>query len=301
MAIPGARTAQIDIRAKVRVGERREGSKFPSSLDYFVSDDPEFGKLHAEPKPNDLRIVFVHEEPGDVFRTGLEWWKGKVLACYSDEGGASPTAFRVSGIEVKENGTTKTLNWLDPDDEVRGAPVGRGRTPIACQFRNCRHFGKHAANKECRVKGRLTFLLEGGRADQALQFETKGWKTIEGLEATLAACRRTGPLNAPGRVFVLHVETNVEGDKRHPVVSITEENVEVTTETIDLADKLVTLRKYVETEADEVTTKLAIADVLDETNAGWRENPEFIVAMQARVAEIGVLGAAKGLLARFEA
>lgn len=302
MAIPGARTAQIEIRAKVRAGEKKEGDRFPRSLDHFLSEDPEFRKLYPE-KANDLRIVFVHAEPDEAFRTGLEWWRGSVLACYSDEGGNDPTAFRVSGIEVKENGQKKTLNWLDADDEIRGEPVGRGRTPIKCRFRDCPHFGKNANNKECRVKGRLTFLLEGGRTDQALQFETKGWNTIETLEATLASCRRSGPLNAPGRVFVLRVDIVAEGSNRYPVVSIKEDGVEVAdASVIPLADALVQLRRIVETEgATDAEIKLRIAEALDFTNPGWRENPEFVGAMQARVAELGVVGAAKAFLGRFEA
>ena len=226
-----------------------------------------------------------------------------MLACYSDEGGNDPTAYRVSGVEVKEDGQKKTLNWLDADDEVRGEPVGRGRTPIKCRFRDCRHFGKNANNKECRVKGRLTFLLEGGRTDAALQFETKGWNTIESLEATLASCRRSGPLNAPGRVFVLNVAIVAEGSNRYPVVTIKEDGVEIAdSSVIPLADALVQLRRIVETEgATEAEVKLRIADALDHTNPGWRESTEFVGAMQKRVEELGVVGAAKAYLGRFEA
>lgn len=305
MAIPGAASTQVEVRAKVRVGKKtttRSGKEMATSVDHFLSTDPEFQKLYPD-NPNELRIVFVHAEPADAFRTGLEWWRGSVLACYSDEGGNDPTAFRVSNIEVKENGRPKTLNWLDSDDEIRGEPVGRGRTPIKCRFRKCRHFGKNANNKECRVKGRLTFLLEGGRTDSALLFETKGWNTVESLEATLASCRRSGPLNAPGRVFVLRVDIVAEGTNRYPVVTIKEDGVEVAeASVIPLADALVQLRRIVETEgASEAEVKLRIAEALDHTNPGWREDANFVIAMQARVGELGVIGAAKAFLDRFEA
>ena len=296
MAIPGSTTTKIEIRAKVRVGEKSDKG-YPRSTDHFVSEDPEVPE-----NCSDLVIEFPHAEPEDAFRTGLEWWQGKVLACYSDEGGADPTAFRVAEMKVKENGREKTLSWLDPDDVKRGALVGQGRQPIACRFRQCPHFGSNADNKQCRPKGRLTFLIPGGRTDQALQFETKGWNTIEQISSTLAACRRSGPLNAPGRTFLLSVRMEQKGTSRYPVVSITEASVpEVTTETIPLADALVALRKIVEEESTEAEIKLRICDVLDITNQGWRDVPEFIVAMQKRVEEIGVVAAAKGLLARYEA
>lgn len=303
MAIPGSAPTKIEIRTKVRVGEKfttSGGKELPRSTDHFVCDDPEVADGSKE-----LRVVFVHAEPEDVFRTGLEWWQGKVLACYSDEGGDSPTAFRVSGMKVKENGREKTLSWLDPDDEVRGAPVGQGRTPIACQFRQCRHFGTNADNKQCRVKGRLTFLIAGGRTDEALQFETKGWNTIESLSGTLAACRRSGPLNAPGREFLLSVSMESKGTSRYPVVSIKEDTntVEVQTEAqVPLADSLVQLRRIVEEQgATDAELKLRLAAVLDETNPGWRENLEFIQAVQERISTIGVVAACKGVLDRYAA
>lgn len=301
MAIPGSASTKIEIRAKVRVGV--PGDKFPRSVDYFVTEDPEFTKRYPN-RVSEVPVVFVHAEPEDVFRTGLEWWRGSVLACYSEDGGNDPTAFRVSGLEVKENGQKKTLSWLDPDDEVRGAPVGRGRTPIKCRFRDCRHFGKHANNKECRVKGRLTFLLPGGQTDSALQLETKSWNTIESISGTLASCRRSGPLNAPGREFLLSVHMEQDGSNRFPVVTVKEvgERVEVNSlAEADLADALVQLRRIVDTEgATEAEIKLRIAAVLDHTNAGWRENPDFVKAMQGRVETLGVVGSALALLKRFE-
>jgi len=296
LALPGSAATKIETRAKVRIGEKN--GKFASSVDHFLCDDAEVLNGTKE-----LRVVFVHAEPGDVFRTGLEWWKGEMLACYSDEGGKDPTAFRVSNLEVGPRNDRKTINLLDQDDEVRGQPVGRGRTPIACRFRKCPHFGTNAHNKECRVKGRLTFLIPGGRTDAALMFETKGWNTIESISGTLASCRRSGPLNAPGREFLLSVAFEAKGNKRFPVVTVKEvtENVEVNTDTdISAADALIILRRAVEEGAEDAALKLRIAAVLDVTHEGWRENADFVTGMQARVAEIGVKGAAEGLLKRHE-
>jgi hypothetical protein len=291
LAIPGQEAVKLDIRAKVRVGEKTSRG-LPTSVDHFVSEDSEVPDGSVA-----LVIEFAHPEPEDAFRTGMEWWKGKLQVCYSTDGGSDPTAFRVSSIK-------NLPNFLDADDEIRGKPVGQGRTPIKCRFRQCPHFGSNADNKECRVKGRLTFLMSGGRTDSALQFETKGWETIEGITGTLATCRRSGPLNTPGRRFVLSVEIKQKGNKKFPVVSVAEMKedtpVVVDEAVIPLADALVALRGSVDRPDEDALIKLKICDVLDITHAGWRDDSAFVAAMAARVQEIGVGGAARGLLSRYE-
>jgi hypothetical protein len=92
----------------------------------------------------------------------MEWWSGKQLSCYSKgdqhsgtESGPVAKAYRVFAV-------------LDNDDKKIGAPMGRGNERVAhpvSSFRECRHFGRHADNKECRVMGRLVFFLDGGRTD----------------------------------------------------------------------------------------------------------------------------------------
>lgn len=297
MAIPGSTAPRLDVRAKVRVGEK--SGKFAKSVDYFITDDAEFGRRYPN-KTSEIEIVFVHEDPSDAFRTGLEWWKGSLLACYSDDGGESPTAFRVSQMKLSD----KTLNLLDPDDEIRSDRVfGNGRTAIACRFRSCPHFGSNPASKECAPKGRLSFLLPDGRRDALLLLETKSWNTIEAIDKALTEARARGPLNAPGRVFTLSVSTQTKGTKRFPVCTVKEVNVEATEEKVDLADALLQLRASVDRDDEAAALKLRIAAVLDlmPELGNWRENPQFIQQMQARVAEVGVQGAARNLLARFEA
>lgn len=302
MAIPGTSFTSLDVRAKVRIGEKKVskgGKEYPSAVEEFLCDDSEFAQQYPQ-RPTELTIRLPYAEPEDCFPTGLEWWKGATLACYTHDGSDDPTALRVTALEVKEGGGKKTLSWLDADDEVRGPVTGRGRTPIKCRFRECRHFGTNANNKECKPKARLDFLLAGGRTDAVLRFETGSWNTIEQVASTLAAARLSGPLNASDRRWSLKVAMVAKGENRYPVVTIEEVGVEVKTqEDVRLADALIQLRAKVDslteqsTEQEIASTKEHLGAVLDLKRPGWRENPEPVVKW---VAEAGLRGAAEQIL-----
>jgi hypothetical protein len=295
VAIPGRKLNTVEIRAKIKVGLKNERG-YPQSVDYFVTDDPEVGERVSE-----LRIVFPYPTADECFRTGLEWWVGKIQACFTHDQD-DPTAYRVDGLEVKEGGRTKVLSWLDPDDELRGEKVGKSRQPIKCRADACPHFGENSGQKQCRPSGRLTFFIEGGRQDMGLEFLTHGWFTIERLAGTLAACERSGPLNAPGRSFLLNVVMQRKGDNRFPVVSIKEEKVEVKTpEDLELASSLLGLRKQVDefdahADSDELGIRLALSATLGYVyGPEWRDNAKLI----DRIKEAGVVNAAKGLLTKY--
>lgn len=288
MAIPGRELDKVEVRAKVRNGIKKNGK--PASVDHFVSDDAEFGKLFPG-EPKTIRILPAYPDAERTFSTGLEWWRGKLLACYTKDGGSNPVALRVA--EMKSSNAT--LNFLDPDDEKRGEVRGNGRQPITCKGDSCRHFGKNANNKECRPMGRLTFFLEGGRTDQALQLDTKGWNSIENLAGTLTAAARSGSL--VGRVFELSVHFERKGTSRFPVLTIKEADTEINTpEDVEKAEAFVALHKALASQ-DEGQVKAALAKALDWTNPGWRGDRRFI----DRIKEIGAAKAATGLLERHAA
>lgn len=295
MAIPGLK-ASYDVRAKVRIGEKRataSGSTRPASTDYFLSDDPEFASLCGD-KPKTLRIQLPHASADDNFSTGMEWWRGKQLACYSKgEQDLSPT---LPGTHTK---AYRVIAVLDADDHEMGAPMGRGneRQPIVCRFRECKHFGKNANNKECRVMGRLVFFLDGGRTDSVLEIDTKSWNSIEQLEASLAGLARTGPLNAPGRVYDLTVEMRQSGRDRFPVLNISEADVLVTDDKIPLADELLKLDATLSAEGlddRELAIKRQLCVCLDLSNPGWRDKPAVI----GKLREQGAEAAARSYLER---
>ena len=259
MAIPGLQT-KYEVRGKVRTGKKVNG--YPRSVDYFLSDDPEFGALYNISEPRSLRIVLPHAEVDENFSTGMEWWvkskqaKKSTLACYTKGDG---TAFRKDQM-------------LDPDDTVVGPKMGQDRLPIVCRFRECPQFGHN-----CKPMGRLIFFLDGGATDQVLEHDTKSWNSIERLTAALNGARIKGPLT--GRVFHLSVAFQTKGANRFPVLSLKEVSVEVNTpEDARKADGLIAMDKVADQPAN-----VQLAVYLDTTrDDDWRNNEEFIALIRER-------------------
>ncbi len=280
MPIPGLK-ANYEVRAKVRIGLKKKtagGKEFPSSVDYFICDDPEFAALGDKPREVLIRLPFA--TAADNFTTGLEFWRGKQLTCYSKgEPESSPIAYRVESM-------------VKPGDVLRGEKMGRGaeRQPITCGFRDCEFF----KSKDCRPMGRLQFFLDGGRTDAVLQIDTKSWNTIEGIEATIGSAAAAGDLR--GRLFKLSVRMEQKGNQRFPVVSLTEEvEVKINSESdVAKADALVALAGAIERGESPEDIRPLLAAALDNTNPNWRDNPGFI----ERIKEVGVVTAAKGVLER---
>jgi hypothetical protein len=206
MGIPGA-IPRYEARAKVRCGIKVGGQ--PRSVDYFVCDgDTEFNHLYPG-QPKVLRVWLPYADPEECFSTGLEWWRGKQLACYTKGEGNPPFAFRITDL-------------VDADDVVRSSrSFGQGRTAITCRYKSCPHFGPRAQNKQCRTLGRLFFWLDGGTQDDTCyELDTKGQYSIERLVAFLARAAVRGDLR--GRPFELYVQFESTGNKRFPVVRLRE-------------------------------------------------------------------------------
>jgi hypothetical protein len=274
--IPGLKPS-YDVRAKVRVGIKKQtsrGTEFPAAVDYFVCDDPEFVQLCGE-QPKAILVRFPFAAADDNFSTGMEWWRGKQLTCYSkgDEISGDLVAFRVEA-EVR-------------DEKVIGPKMGRDRLPILCRFRECPQF----KTKDCKPTGRLQFFLDGGRTDAVLQVDTHSWNTIEGLSAVFAN------LGDPrGRLFELSVSFHQKGRDRFPVISLSEVKVNVDTDVdVGVADQLLKLAAALSTD-DEGIIRFELAATLELTNPGWRRNEKFV----ARIKEVGVVQAAAGLLTKYQ-
>ena len=277
MAIPGHST-QYETRAKVRIGKKM-GAR-PASVDHFLSDDPELTNLFgAEPKQ--IRIRFPYQDANEAFSTGLEWWvktnKGaNQLACYTK-------GEREEGKDV----ALRLPPYVNPENETLGE-TNSGRVKIVCPNRACPIFKE----KKCKPMGRLLFFLDGGRTDKVLEIDTKSWNSIEKIEPVLQAA---GDLR--GRVWTLSVAFESKGNKRFPVLSIEEADVvQVNTESdVTRADSLLPLLAAATEEGvpgNDEAVRSALAKALDITNPGWRDNEAFI----ARIKEVGVREAAKGLL-----
>lgn len=266
MAIPGAETRDVEIAGKVRVGEKRGGRA--ASTDYFLCDHPAFEKF-AGSKPKTLRIRFLESEASEAFSTGLEWWlktrKGEnLLACYTKDSGSDPIALRYEP-------------YVDEDDKVRGEKRGHNRVPVTCRFRACPHFQKKADGKpaDCRPMGRLTFVLADDPDNLVWRFETKGWESIERITKALS---KLDALHT--RTFELSVAFESKGNKRFPVVSITEVK-DVPVEVND--DKGVSVAEATVALAESAKDKRALCDYLDVARPGWRADQRYI----DRIAEVG--------------
>jgi hypothetical protein len=266
-----------DVRAKVRIGVKKQtagGKEFPASVDYFVCDDAEFTRLFAA-KPKVIRIRFPFDRALDNFTTGLEWWRGKQLTCYTkDDGTVPPVAFR-------------NKDQVTPEFTAVGGPMGNDRLPVSCLFRSCPQF----RTKDCKPMGRLIFFLDGGRTDSVLELDTKSWNSIEGIQASMTQLGSTS-----GRVFELRVEIQQKATKKFPVLSITEADVDVNTDQdVKLADQLLRLAAALSTN-DEGIIRSELAGTLELTNPGWRQNEKFI----ERIKAVGVTQAATGLLTKYK-
>lgn len=296
MAIPGL-TPSFDVRAKVRTGEKKSIVKngktieFPSSTDYFICDDPEF-QSKVGLKQKELTVILPFEKPEDNFSTGLEQWAGAMLVCYTKgdtfvnpgpgHGPVQPVAFRKA--TMKKGG--RDVNLLE-GFTVTGGAMGNDRRPVICHARECPMM---KVKDGCKPMGRLQFFIKG--IDPRLgvyQLDTKSWNTIEKIEAFLSV------LGDPrGQELTLRVEMWSRGTSKFPVVTLEGGNVKIESEAdVALADRGVMLHKALADE-DEAQTKNELAAFLDLSNPGWRENPEFV----ARIKEVGVVAAAKGVLAK---
>lgn len=288
MAIPGLRVS-FDVRAKVRVGEKRKtakGVEYPASVDYFLCDDEEFNTLvPAQSKTLQIELPFARAE--DNFSTGLESWAGKMLVCYAkgEEINGRPVAQRKMTME-RQGRTVDLLQGFD----VIGPEMGNGRVGVGCAVRDC----PVMKAKDCKPMGRLQFFVVGADKTKGVyQLDTKSWNAIEKIEALLSV------LGDPrGKVLTLKVEMWGSGRDRYPVVTLEAPDVELNTPAdITLGDSLIQLQKFVakvEHEGDEFLTGLrdALAATLDLTYEDWRNTPAFV----QKIKDVGVLAAAQGIL-----
>lgn len=276
MAIPGT-TPDLPVVAKVRIGEKKKssgGKEYPSSVDHFLCDDAAFNSAFSRPKT--LRITFPFARGDQNFTTGLEYWRGKQLTCYSKGEGTPPLAYRVKDM-VKD--------W----DEVRGAEMGRERIPVTCQVRAC----PFLMDKVCKPMGRLQFFIDGlDRTRGVYQIDTKSWNSIEKIEPFLALiddCR--------AQEFLLHVAIVQKGRDKYPVISLEVAPVVVeNAHDAALADALVQLRGVCERAVVDEDVRQYLAAALDLAHSGWRDNPAMIEWVKTN----GIQVAAQKLLKRYE-
>lgn len=287
MAIPGLRPS-YEMKAKVRIGVKRKtakGTEYPASVDYFVCDEAEFARVVGE-GVKELSVFLPFQHGDENFSTGLEWWQGSLLACYAkgDEQDGRPVALRKASMKQKG----QEINLLEGAEVLSDEVVGNDRRKIVCPVRDCPILKRG----DCKPMGRLQFFIDGiGKDGGVYQLDTKSWNSIENIERTLL-----GYSDLRGVPFVLRVAYTQQGDKKFPELYL-EANVEVNNaQDVSLADALIQLDQAVSgvDRGEEWPVRNRLADVLDLTNPGWRDD-EVVVGW---VKDRGPTEAGKSLLRR---
>jgi Recombination directionality factor-like len=302
MPIPGLRP-QWEVVAKVRVGEKvmRGGRELPSSTDHFVCDDAEFGAVIGG---NARQIPIFLPDENESFTSGLEWWQGQMLACYSkgDKRGDDYEAYRLPTM-VKGG---RTINLLAGARVLTEEKKGRERAIIACPVRDC----PYLKAKDCRPKGRLRFWIDGIDKNRGVyQFETQSWNTIEKIEGTLS--RFPDPRGMP---FLLTVNMVSNAKSRYPVVSLEAQMAPSETPRIATAvtpewteDEIARGREWARLLVEaghlldrdgnladghtDLEARMMLTILLDFKFPGWRDNPDSKAKIVERVEAVGVVPA----------
>lgn len=210
---------RFDVRGKVKVGEKTD-SGYPTSTDYFVCEDPEFGELYQ--RANRIRIALPYADPALCFVQTLEAWKGSVLACRSNDG---KVAYRKTDEDVGD-GSERFVLDADPKQ-------------IDCPHHNCPWFLED--KNGCKTTARLRFFLADGQNRSAvLEFVTHGYGSIEGIAAAVSLAGRIGDLTlATGWLSVTKV---TKGRKQFPVVRLDlDGNASTSVEEADELHKILTV------------------------------------------------------------
>lgn len=282
MAIPGMKPT-FEVRGKLRCGIKNERN-LPQSVDYFVSGDTAFAE-HVGQQPRRVEICFPHAVAADNFRTGLEQWEGKLLACYNDGEKGEDVALRKATMK---KGGTQEVDLLAGFTVLDPTPIGQDRRKVTCLARECPMMQQ--TPRKCKPTGRLAFFVVGLPASEGtFEFITHSWNSLEKIDGFLSLLHG----DVRGRKFYLCVKMEQRGRDKFPIVWL-EEDVQIDNKhDVAVADMLLQLDKAV-SGGDDVAIKSAFALYLDVAQPGWRDN----VGLIDKIKEMGSTDAAKSALAK---
>jgi hypothetical protein len=197
----GAALAKLPVTIKVAIGEGPEpgnGSSHPRRLDHFVfkrktlrgqdvvwEPAPDISKAHGE-KPTELGIIFLNDDPREVFRTEYALWVPSGCKCRGElvqiaHGGGLRHEMRATRRTQKHpEGEDWPGNYKYVDGPKKGQPV-----------EPCGDGCPDLERGDCKPSGDLYFILEKFPTFGAIcRLHTSSYRSIRNLSNGLMQIRR---------------------------------------------------------------------------------------------------------------
>lgn len=197
----GVALEKLPVTIKVGIGEGPElgnGNSHPRRLDHFVfkrkilrgqdvvwEPAADISKAHGE-KPTELGIIFLNDDPREVFRTEYAWWTPSGCKCHGElvqiENG--------DGIRFEMQATRRTQKhpegepWPGNYNYAEGPKKGEPVEP-------CGDGCPDLERGDCKPSGDLYFILEKFPTFGALcRLHTSSYRSIRNLSNGLMQIRR---------------------------------------------------------------------------------------------------------------
>lgn len=197
----GVALEKLPVTIKIAIGEGPEpgnGNSHPRRLDHFVfkrktlrGQDvvwvaaPDISKTHGE-KPTELGIIFLNDDPREVFRTEYAWWTPAGWKCH----GELVQIANGDGLRFEMQATRRTQkhpegeswpgNYKYADGPKKGQPV-----------EPCGDGCPELERGDCKPSGDLYFILEKFPTFGAIcRLHTSSYRSIRNLSNGLMQIRR---------------------------------------------------------------------------------------------------------------
>jgi hypothetical protein len=197
----GAALEKLPVTIKVAIGEGPQPgnqNSHPRQLDHFVfkrkmlhgqdviwESASDIGELFGE-KPTELGIMFLHDDPKEVFRTELAWWTSSGYKCRGElvqiTNGGEPH-FEMRALR-KTQKCPQGEAWPGDYKFIGGARKGE---PLPLCGEGCPDLKRG----DCRPSGDLHFILEKfPRLGAVCRLHTSSYRSVRNLSNGLMQVRR---------------------------------------------------------------------------------------------------------------
>jgi hypothetical protein len=218
----GLSMQRLPVTTKVSIGEppnKAKGKNYPSRLDHFqflekVMVDGEgvwsvdegvtnaMTAAYGTNKPTEIGIVLLDDDPENVFKTSLAWWKATEWQCKGSLVQVEPTVFAMQATRRTEKhpeGEPWPGNYKYSNGEKKGQPV-----------EPCGDACPDLEAGRCKPSGDLYFILEkypsfGG----VCRIHTTSWRSIRNISNGLQQIRSL----LGGRLAGIRVSLKVSPEK----------------------------------------------------------------------------------------